>query len=242
MDQNSKESLLEHQRKIEEKTFLHKVYISFYKIFVEAKLPKGKIVEIGSGGGFLKKFIPSVITSDVIDGPDIDKAFYVDKMPFKDSSVAAFLMIDVLHHIKDPQKAFVEMERRLVKGGKIIMIEPYASIWGTLIYKYFHPERKGFNAGSGWKIKGDGRMSDANPAIPWIIFKRDRKIFEKKFPDLRIIKFTPHTPIRYLISGGLSKFQLLPTAFYPLIVFIENKLTIFNDKIGMFVTIELKKL
>ncbi len=242
MNPNSKESLLEHQKRIKEKTFLNKIYVSFYQIFADTKFPKGKIIEIGSGGGFLKKFIPSIITSDVIDGPNIDKVFYCDKMPFKKSSVAAILMVDVLHHIKNPQKAFQEMERCLVKGGKIIMIEPYASIWGTLIYKYFHPERKGFNANGGWKINGTGRMSDANPAMTWVIFKRDRKIFEKKFPNLKIISFIPHTPIRYLISGGLSKFQLLPTVFYPLILFLEKKLTVFNNKIGMFVTIELKKL
>lgn len=242
MDLNSYQTLLEHRKIIRKKTFLKNLYLDFYQEFINASLPRGRIIELGSGAGFLKELIPGVVTSDVIDGPDIDKVFYADKMPFKNSSIAAFLMIDVLHHIKDPEKALMEMKRCLKAGGKIIMIEPYISAWGFLIYKYLHPERKGFDDKSGWKIKGSGRMSDANPAMSWVIFKRDRKIFEKKFPNLKIIRFIPHTPIRYLISGGLSKFQLLPTVFYSLIFFLENKLTIFNNKIGMFVTIELKKL
>ena len=84
-------------------------------------------------------------------------------------------------------------------------------------------------------------MTDANPAMAWIIFKRDRKLFERKFPNLKIIRFNPNTPLRYLISGGLSRFQILPINFYYTIKFLENKLAIFNDYIGMFVTIELQK-
>lgn len=242
MDLNSYKALLEHRKIIRKKSFLRKLYFDFYQEFTNAPIPKGRIIELGSGAGFLKELIPGVVTSDVIGGPDIDKVFYADKMPFNDSGIAAFLMIDVLHHIKDPEKALMEMKRCLKVGGKIIMIEPYISAWGFLIYKYFHPERKGFDDKSGWKIKGSGRMSDANAAATWIIFKRDRKIFEKKFPGLKIVRFNPHTPLRYLISGGLSRFQVLPTYFYPTVKFLEDKLAIFNDYIGMFVTISLQKV
>lgn len=242
MDLNSHSALLEHRTIIRKKTFLKKLYIDFYQEFTNASLSKGRIIELGSGAGFLKELIPYVITSDVVAGPDIDKVFYAEKMPFENNSIAAFLMIDVLHHIKDPEKALKEMERCLKKGGKIIMIEPYASVWGSFIYKYIHPEKKGFDLKSGWKIKGNGRMTDANPAMAWIIFKKDRKLFERKFPNLKIIRFDPHTPLRYLISGGLSRFQLLPAAFYPFIIFLEKQLAIFNELIGMFVTIEIQKV
>lgn len=241
MDLNSYSALLKHRKIIREKLFLRKIYIDFYKEFTNVSLPSGKIIELGSGAGFLKEIIPSVVTSDVINGPGIDKVFYAEKMPFENNSIAAFLMIAVLHHIKDSEKALMEMERCLKAGGKIIMIEPYISLWGKIIYKYFHSEKRGFDDKSEWKIKGSGRMSDANPALPWIIFKRDRKLFERKFPNLKIIRFDPHTPLRYLISGGLSKFQFLPTVFYSFIVFLEKRLETFNEVMGMFVTIELQK-
>lgn len=242
MDLDSKKALLADRNKIRNKGFLRKIYLDFYDVFKKSNFPEGDIVEVGSGGGFIREIIPGVITSDVINGPDIDYVFFADKMPFKKNTVAAFLMFDVLHHIKDPEKAFVEMDRCLKPGGKIIMIEPYISLWGKFVYKNFHKERKGYSLGKGWKIKGEGRMADANPATAWIIFVRDRKLFEKKFPELKVKKVIPHTPLRYIISGGLSKIQFLPTFSYRLVKFIERKLEFLNSYIGMFVTIEVQKV
>lgn len=241
MDQDTFEALLEHRKIIRNKTFLNKIYRDFYQILLDTHLPKGMVVEIGSGAGFIKDMMPNVVTSDVISGPDIDKVFFAHEMPFKDNSVSAFFMIDVLHHIKDSELAFHEMLRCLKVGGKIIMIEPYNSWWGGIIFKYLHPEKKGYKPKAGWKISGKGRMSDSNPALPWIIFARDRKLFEKKFPKLRINIVAPHTPIRYLLSGGLSPIQLWPASLYHVIKFIEQKISPFNKIVGMFVTIELEK-
>lgn len=241
MNQNSKKVFLEHRNIIRKKSFLNKIYIDFYKIFKRTNLPKGPIVEIGSGAGFIKDIIPNVITSDVIGGPDIDKVFSAHKIPFVDSNISAFLMIDVLHHVKDSERALKEISRCLKPGGKVIMIEPYNSLWGRLIYRYLHPEKEGFNPKAGWKIKGGGQMSDSNPALPWIIFVRDRKLFEKKFPHLKIVKVLPHTPFRYLISGGLTRYQFLPTSAYHLIRRFDNFVSKLFPQISMFVTIELKK-
>lgn len=239
MNQDTKEALNLHRQLIRTKKFLFLVYKDLYQYFKKVRYTQGAIVEIGSGAGFIKEVMPKIITSDVIEGPDIDKVFFVEKMPFKNSSVAAFLMIDVLHHIKDPNKAFIEMSRCLKVGGKIIMVEPYNSIWGHLIYRYLHHEK--FNPKASWKVPGRGRMSDSNTALPWIIFKRDRSLFIKKFPHLKITKFEPHSPVRYLISGGLTRWQFLPTKFYPAIKNFEQKLGALNKLLGMFVTIELEK-
>lgn len=242
MNLDSQAALLEHRRIIRTKGFLKKIYTDFYNYFKKVKIPKGPTVEIGSGAGFIKDIIPNTITSDVIKGPDIDQVFFATKIPFKKNSVSAFFMIDVLHHIKDSEKALKEMFRCLKPRGKIVMIEPYNSLWGGFIFKYIHPEGKGFNPKAGWKIKGQGRMSESNPALPWIIFVRDRKNFQKKFPSLKMVKILPHTPLRYLISGGLTNFQFLPTSFYPLVVSFEKQLSPLNKFLGMFVTIELQKI
>lgn len=238
---DSKNSLLEDRRLIREKKFLNHIYKDFYMIFKKTKVPEGKLVEIGSGAGFIKQVMPSIITSDVLKGPDIDEVFFAEKMPFKNSSIAAFFMINVLHHIKDPEKAFIEMARCLKKGGKIIMIEPLNSIWGYFVYKFLHYEH--FDPRASWKVKGRGRMSDSNTALPWIIFIRDRKIFEQKFPNLKIRRVEGHSPFRYLLSGGLTKPQFTPTFTYSAVKFVEDKLlSPFGNLIGMFVTIELEKI
>lgn len=226
-------------RIIKRKSFLKHIYLDFYKNIIPNNVPPGPVVELGSGGGFVKKVIPNAITSDVIEATGIDKVFSAEKIPFKNNFVSAFLMIDVLHHIKNPEKALREMERCLKIGGKIIMTEPYKSFLGAGIYKYLH--REFFNPQANWKVEGNGRMSNSNTALPWIIFVRDRKIFEMKFPNLKILKVSPHTPLAYLVSGGLSKYQFLPSIAYPLIKFIEKILTPLNSYLGMFVTIEIQK-
>ena len=237
---DSNKVLLSDRKLIRQKGFLNRIYTDFYNEFKNTKAPEGTLVEIGTGAGFIKEIIPKAITSDVIKGPDIDKVFSAEKIPFKNSSVSTFFMIDTLHHIKNPEKAFREMERCLKRGGKIVMIEPYNSWWGYFIYKYLHYEH--FDPKSDWKIQGEGRMSDSNTALPWIIFVRDRKIFEKKFPKLKITKIEPHTPFSYLLSGGLSKPQSLPTFTYGWVKGFERFISPLNKYIGMFVTIELKKI
>lgn len=231
---------MEHRRIIREKGLLKRIYIDFYQGLRPTELPAGPIVELGSGAGFIKKVIPKAITSDVISGSGIDRVFSATKIPFKNNSVSAFLMMDVLHHIKNPEKALREMERCLKPGGKIVMIEPYKSLWGGFIYKYLHHEH--FDPDASWKVAGKGRMSGSNTALPWIIFVRDRKIFEKKFPNLKIQRVAPHTPFLYLLSGGLTKPQLLPTRAYPIAQLLEKSLAPLNSLLGMFVTIELEKV
>lgn len=238
---DSTEGLLLHQQIIKNKKALRLVYQNFYEriSFQLKNTPQGKIVELGSGAGFLKDIIPNLVTSDVIMGPGIDKVISATKIPFADASITAFIMMNVFHHIKNPEKALNEIQRCLKKGGKIIMIEPTNSLWSKFIYHYFHHEN--FNTKADWKIPGNGRLSDANMAIPWIIFQRDRKVFEKKFPNLKIDHFQSHSPFSYLLSGGLSKPQLLPSNCLSLLLKFENMFLHFSGHFGMFVTITIIK-
>lgn len=237
---NSKTQLEIDSQIIKRKSFLKHIYLDFYKSIIPNNIPPGPVVELGSGGGFIKEVIPNIITSDIIKGVEIDKVFPAEKIPFKKNSVSAFLMIGVLHHIKNSEKALSEMERCLKIGGKIIMIEPYNTCWGEFIFKYIHPER--FDPKASWRISGKGRLSDSNTALPWIIFNRDRERFEKKFPRLKILLIEPFMPFSYLFSGGLSKYQFLPAFTYPLIKALEKAVSPLNRLLGMFALIKLEKI
>lgn len=238
---NSKKTLLNHWSLIHSKTkiWLRNIYFDFYWKMKQISVPRGPKIELGSGGGFLKEVIPDVITSDVLSGKGIDKIIFAESIPYKNNEVSAFYMLNVFHHIKNAERAIQEMNRCLKMGGKIVMIEPWNSMWGRFIYSNLHHER--FDPKLDWKILGLGRMSDANGALPWIIFRRDRQLFERLFPNLTIVSITPHTPFSYLISGGLSKSQLLPNFLYPLVTFFEQLISPLNNLLGMFATIELKK-
>ena len=241
IDLDDPSTTLLHGQIVRQKLFLKKTYLDFYREFQNA-FPDTKsktLIELGSGGGFLKEIMPEVITSDVLQLPNVDKVFSALSMPFADASVDAFFMVDVLHHISDAELFFKEALHCLKPGGKIIMVEPANTPFGRFIYKNFHHEH--FDPSGHWHLEATGPLSVANGAIPWIVFTRDREIFENKFPSLKILRFQPHTPFRYLISGGLSLRQLLPSFMYPLVKGVEFLLTPLNRLLGMFQTIELQK-
>jgi SAM-dependent methyltransferase len=226
---------------IRRKRFLVETYKSFYRDLLAKSggvAPHKRVVELGSGASFLKNLSPHVITSDVLPYEGVDWVFSGMEMPMDDRTIDAFLMIDVLHHIKDSRQFLREASRCLKPGGKIVMIEPANTAWSRIIYKNFHHEP--FETGAGWGFEEGGPLSGANMAIPWIIFFRDRDMFRREFPQFRICSITLHTPLRYLISGGLSLRQLLPAFLYPIVHFIEKLLTPINSYIGLFMTIELE--
>jgi len=230
-----------HGRILRSKPFLRNLYVDFYGQFKNAvQQPESKVlVELGSGGGFIKEVIPNVITSDILNGVDVDKVLSATDMPFEDAGVDAFFMFDVLHHIGEPRKFFAEAERCLRPGGRIVMIEPANTLWAGFIYKNFHHE--GFDPKGGWELSKTGPLSQANGAIPWIIFVRDRAIFEREFPRLKVVSLHNHTPVRYLISGGLTLRQLLPGFAYPVVRALEWLLGPANNLLGMFMTIIIEK-
>jgi len=231
-----------HANIIQKKPFLRRLYTDFYRELGKAisNDTENKVyIELGSGGGFIKEVIDNVITSDILELQTVDKVFSVLDMPFKEASVDAFFMIDVLHHITEPRTFFNEAIRCLKVFGRIVMIEPANTLWSRFIYKNFHHEP--FDPQAQWALEDVGPVSHANGAMPWIIFSRDREIFEKEFPQLQIVRMYNHTPLRYLLSGGLTLRQLVPSFTYILVKAIEYILSPMNNVLGMFQTIELEK-
>lgn len=232
-----------HGQIIQRKWFLHKVYEDFYTQIRRGISPipdDSVIIELGSGGGFIKEFIPQAITSEVIDVPGVDRVFSAMEMPFDDHSVDAFCMIDVFHHLPDVRRFFAEAYRCLKGGGKIVMIEPANTVFSRLIYRTAHHEPFDPDARE-WSFDSTGPVSDANGALAWMVFCRDRQIFVAEYPDLEIIALRHHTPLVYLLSGGLTWRQFLPDCCYGLITAAEWCLSPLSKYCGMFMTIELQK-
>ncbi len=241
-DLDSPERTLFHRELILHKSFLKRLYLEWYDVFSNEikKLPEGKLIELGSGGGFLKEICPEVLCSDILPLPGNDMTFSALEMPFKKDEISGILMLDTFHHIPDAQKFLQEADRVLKKEGKIVMIEPANSHWGRFIYKNFHHEP--FDPKGTWQIPASGPLSGANGALPWILFERDRLIFEKKFPGLKIESITYHTPFRYLVSGGVSFRSLVPSWSFSFFKGVDNTFAGLSKQISMFMTIKLKKI
>jgi SAM-dependent methyltransferase len=238
---DSPERTMFHREIIRKKPFLRRLYTEWYSLFSKEIRchPPGTYIELGSGGGFLKEIEPGVICSDILPLPKNDMTFSALKMPFDDESVSGIFMIDTFHHIPDAQQFLSEANRVLKRQGKLIMIEPANSIWGRFIYKNFHHEP--FNTAGNWQIPDTGPLSGANGALPWIVFTRDRQKFNEEFTSLQIESMKYHTPLRYLISGGVSYRQLMPGFTYAFFMFLDRILAFISPQLSMFVTICIRK-
>jgi SAM-dependent methyltransferase len=237
---DSPERTLFHREILLKKKFMRELYREWYDYFKDSfiGLPKGKIIEIGSGGGFLKEIIPEVITSDIIPLPNNDMTLSALDMPFAEGELSAIVMIDTFHHLPDCAQFLREAERVLLTGGKIVMVEPANSWWGRFIYTNFHHEP--FNPKGDWTFPSTGPLSDANGALPWIVFKRDRERFINEFPGLKITEIKNHTPVRYLLSGGFTMKQLMPDFMYGPVKLAEKLISPIKG-FSMFTTIVIEK-
>ena len=240
-DLASPKRTLEHRDIILSKKFLKNLYEEWYHVFINEipHLPSGKLVELGSGGGFLKQLEPLVITSDVIQLPWTDTTFSAMDMPFEDEALTAIFMIDTFHHIPDAKMFLSNASRVLKSGGIMIMVEPANSLWGRFIYKNFHHEP--FDENGDWHIPESGPLTGANGALPWIVCERDRKRFNTLCPELNVVSIKYHTPLRYLISGGVSFRQFVPNFSYGFFTWFDKLLSTMSQNFSMFVSIKIEK-
>ena len=226
---------------ISSKPFLRAVYDEWYSILA-AELPPGggAVLELGSGAGYCDRFIPGLITSEVFLCPTVKLVVDAQQLPFRNGSLRAIVFTDVLHHMPDVRRFFAEASRCLCEGGRILMIEPWVSLWSRFVYKYFHHEPFCPEA-QNWSFPSTGPLSGANGAMPWIVFVRDRREFESKFPQLEIAKIRPFLPFRYLVSGGVGMRSLMPGFSHSLWARLERMLEPCMSSLAMFAFVSVRR-
>lgn len=228
---------------IERKPALRALYLETYEKFLAClkRTPEGgKVIEIGSGGGFLKKLIPELLTSDILPYEGVDIVADAAKLPLPDNSVRAIFLMNVFHHLPDCRAFLSEVSRCLVPGGRLFMLEPYSGAFSKYVYRYIHHEPLDMETRE-WKFVSSGPLSDANSALPWMVFERDREIFEREFPRLRIEQVRPHTPLRYWFAGGLKPWTLIPRWGFGLATALDDLVVKLARGSASFVDIELRK-
>jgi SAM-dependent methyltransferase len=222
--------------------FLQQIYREWCEA-ISQRIPNepGEILELGSGSGILADYIPDAITSDVFLCRGISIVADGRSLPLATGSLRAIVMLDVLHHIPEVRRFFAEAGRSLSKGGAVIMIEPWVSTWSKMIYTNLHHEP--FQVTSpDWSFPEQGPLSGANGALPWIVFERDRAIFEAEFPQLRIETVQPMMPFRYLVSGGVSMRTLMHYSATPFWRAMERALQPSMRHWAMFALIVLRRV
>ena len=218
----------------QDKKLIKLIYKDYYKIIKKYiyKQNQYKILELGSGGGNIKKIIRKCITSDQFKNNNVDRVENIYKINFKKNSVSNIILIDVFHHLKFPSLALNEINRILIKNGRIIMVEPAMGFIPRIIYKIFHYEPNGFNLKIDWnnipkKIPSSNKYFAAQ-SMPWRAFFLKELNLKSKY-KIKLIK--PFSDFAFLLSGGYSYKSLYTKFLYSFIKFIDKMLTCISIKI-----------
>ena len=187
---------------------------------------------------------PNLLVTDVVSGPDVEMVLDAQEMTqISDSSVKAIYGLNCFHHLERPRDFFKELNRVLKPGGGVVLIEPYYGLLARPFYRnlhkseHFNPEQEKWEAASGM-----GVMSNANQALSYIVFVRDRAQFEQEFPELEIVKISPlQNYLRYLLSGGLNFRQLVPDSFEGAVRIVEKLLYPVSSATGLHYQVVLRK-
>ena len=229
------------RRRVRGKYALHALYREVYGTYAACVArcpPTGGVLEIGSGAGFAREALPRLIASDILPYAGLDLVLDARRLPFASSALKAILMFNVFHHIPDVGAMLAECERVLAPGGRVLIVDEHPGVIAGPILRYVHHEPYQPGAAS-WTFESTGPLSGANGALCWIVFRRDREEFARRFPGLSIARYQPHTPLRYWLSGGLKPWTLLPRALYGAATALDRGLAAAWPDTGSFVDVEL---
>ena len=231
-----------HRRMVREKGLLRRIYEEWYDLVAEA-LPAGsaRVVELGSGGGFLGHRLPGLLTSELFPVPGVRLALDGHALPFGDGALGGIVMTNVLHHLDRPETFFAEAERCVKPGGALVMIEPWMTGWSRFVYDRLHHEPCDPRARE-WRFAAGGPLSAANIAVPWMVFERDRVRFRERFPGWELTRVELLMPFVYLLSGGASMRSFMPSWSYRLWRGVEGLLRPWRGRLAMFALVVVKRV
>ncbi len=227
------------------KPLLQILYGDFYRLIAQklSNLPESKVVELGSGLGNIKEFIPHCLRTDLFPNPWIDQVENAYQLSFADDSISDLIMTDVFHHLKYPGTALQEFHRVLRRGGRVIMLEPAVSLLGLLVYGAMHSEpiavtRKiEWLAPEGWSAADVDYYAAQGNATRVFMRKKYRSLLQQ----WNWIETTRLSALAYAASGGFSGPQLYPRSVLMLIKGVERVLDLFPSLFATRLLIILEK-
>lgn len=228
------------------KPLLKQLYGDFYRL-IQLNLSKapGSIVELGSGIGAIKEFIPNCITTDIFPNPWIEREENAYRLSFEAGTISNLVLLDVFHHLQYPGTALNEFRRVLTTAGRVLLVDPYAGLVGRIVYGLFHHEPLGLNSEITWNAPWD---FDADRTGYYAAQGNASRIFcSGKFAKLlenwQIVDLRRFSCLAYLASGGFSKPRLYPLNLLPLLRVVDRTLSLCPAIFGarMLVVLEKRK-
>lgn len=218
------DTLREHERAWNARPLLRKIYRDWFALLASRLAPvPGDTLELGSGIGQLRAFVPGLVTSDVEATPWADRVVDAARLPYGDGELANIVMLDVYHHLPEPAAFLDEARRALAPGGRVVMLEPHVSPLSRVAYR-FHHERLELD-GDGFAEQESSDPLDANLAQTTLAFFDQRGEYAERWPELPLVESALLSFLVYPLSGGFTKRPLLPVAAYAPLSAVERALT-----------------
>ena len=239
----SREILIKHRMVWNKKASLRAVYHDFYRRLT-AQLVPGSVLEVGGGSGNFKEFYPAAYSTDIVETPWIDQVCDAQKLPFADGFFSNIIGIDILHHIEKPKLFFLEAQRVLRSGGRLILLEPGVTPVSYIFYKLFHAEPMDFSADpfSDDLPQSDKKPFDSNQAIPELVFGKFFNRFRAEVPGFELLQKKYFALWAYPLSGGFQKWSLLPSFLSEFVITIEKKIeSVLGPLLGFKILISIEK-
>jgi len=201
---------------------------------------EGMNLELGCGASFIDEIIKNIKKSDIFLNSNTDLKIDAMEVGLRfENKISNLILVNVFHHISNPELFLRSAEKSLVSGGRIIMVEPSNNIWSRLVYKLVGHEKFDIDQQT-WEFESNDPLLDSNQALSWIIFKRDYKKFKKLFPEFSLLNKKSMMPFSYLLSGGHTYNSKVGGIFIEIIRKIERIL--FDSKLGIFDLICIEKI
>jgi SAM-dependent methyltransferase len=221
---------LERQKKNSQRN-PNQIYLSWLYQKIATRLnPNAGTLEIGAGAGISEEFLKNIdiLKTDILswEGNSVLGNIDAEKLPFSDGEFSNVIAVDVLHHTNSPVNVVIESLRVLKNGGKLIIVEPYVSLFSYPIYKLFHDED------THWHVDLESLSQKKSE-----VFQGDQGISRQMFKDkkkISSIKKLSKTPVKiekellsvltFFATGGLSKPLPTPSFVMKILLQIESKL------------------
>jgi SAM-dependent methyltransferase len=246
LDMDGINRLKYHRELLVSKPMLRRVFKEFHHKFNQLDelffSVAGARIELGAGIAPMRNEFPSVMATDVVFSPEMDMKLNAERMELGPETVGVFFGQNCFHHFSKPENFFSELNRVLMPGGGVVLLEPYFGPVAKLFYERLFAS-EGFDKDyPSWETPDSGPMNGANQALSYIVFTRDRLEFERKYPNLKIVHQEVMTNyLKYIFSGGLNFKKLMPDSFIGVISFLERLLKPFNKILGLHHVIVIKK-